>query len=165
MSVFDYIKQSLEASKGWASGLIQDMADAPLTQPTPNGGNHPLWVLGHLVVAESILFDQFVGGRPNRFPELESLFSIGSTPTTDGSQYPSMDELFAKWEQIRADVVAHLDSLSEEDLKGSTHAPEDFGEMFGTVGGCYIAMTTHVSFHSGQVSDARRAAGRDPLMA
>ena len=141
------------------------MADAPLTQPTPNGGNHPLWVLGHLVVSESVLFDQFIGGRTNRFSEIESLFSIGSTPSTDGSVYPSMDELFAKWEEIRAAAVAHLETLSEEDLGGSTHAPEEFGEMFGTVGGCYIAMCSHVSFHAGQVSDARRADGRDPLMA
>lgn len=48
MNTIDFIKMSLESSKGWAMGLIGDMQDSPLTQPTSNGGNHPLWVIGHL---------------------------------------------------------------------------------------------------------------------
>ena len=64
MNAIDFIKHSLESSKGWAMGLINDMQDAPLTQPTPNGGNHPLWVLGHIVKAESDLFDGFILGQP-----------------------------------------------------------------------------------------------------
>lgn len=146
-------------------GLIGDMQDAPLTQPTSSGGNHPLWVLGHLARAESDLLDGFILGKPNRFPDLESAFGMGSTPTTDASQYPSMDELMGKFEEVRAASLAHLDTLSEADLDKPSHAPEEFGAFFGTVGACYAAMTTHVSFHAGQVADARRAAGRSPLMA
>lgn len=164
MNAIDYIKMSLENSKGWAMGLLSDMKDAPLTQPTPNGGNHPLWVLGHITRAESDLLDGFILGQPNRFPELEA-FSMGNTPSTDASQYPSMDELFAKFEQIRAATLAHLDTLSDADLDQKTHAPEEFGASFATVGACFAAMSTHISFHAGQVADARRAAGRDPLMA
>ena len=59
----------------------------------------------------------------------------------------------------------HLDSMSEEDLDKPSRAPEEFGPLFGTVGACFAAMSTHVSFHAGQVSDSRRAAGRSPLMA
>lgn len=165
MNTIDFIKMSLESSRGWAMGLIGDMQDAPLTQPTSSGGNHPLWVLGHLARAESDLLDGFILGKPNRFPDLESAFGMGSTPTTDASQYPSMDELMGKFEEVRAASLAHLDTLSEADLDKPSHAPEEFGAFFGTVGACYAAMTTHVSFHAGQVADARRAAGRSPLMA
>jgi hypothetical protein len=160
----DYIKMSLENGTGWAMGLINDMKDAPLTQPTPNGGNHPLWVLGHIVRAESDLLDGFILGQPNRFPELE-VFSMGNTPSTDVSGYPSMDELLGKFEEIRGATLAHLATLSEEDLDAKSHASEDFGPPFATVGACFAAMSTHMSFHAGQVADARRAAGRDPLMA
>ena len=90
---------------------------------------------------------------------------MGTTPTTDASQYPPMDELFAKFEEIRAATLAHLDTLSEEDLDKPSHAPEEFGPPFATLGGCFAAMSTHMSFHSGQVADARRAVGRSPLMA
>ena len=85
MNTMDYIRMSLENAQGWALGLITDMKDAPLTQPTPKGGNHPLWVLGHVVRAESDLLDGFILGQPNRFPELEGAFSMGKTPTTDPS--------------------------------------------------------------------------------
>ena len=164
MNAIDYIKMSLENSKGWAMGLIADMQDAPLTQPTPNGGNHPLWVLGHVVRAESDLLDGFILGQPNRFPELEK-FSMGNTPSTDASQYPSMDELMGKFEEIRGATLAHLETLSDADLDQRSHAPEEFGPPFATVGACFAAMSTHMSFHAGQVADARRAAGRAPLMA
>lgn len=165
MNTIDFIKLSLENSKGWAQGLLGDMMDAPLTQPTPNGGNHPLWVLGHITRAESDLLDGFILGQPNRFPELEENFAMKSTPSTDASQYPPMDELMTKFEAIRAATLAHLDTLSEADLDKPSHAPEEFGPIFGTVGACFAAMGTHVSFHAGQVADARRAAGREPLMA
>ena len=164
MNTIEFIKMSLENGKGWTLGLIMDMRDAPLTQPTPKGGNHPLWVLGHIVRAESDLLDGFILGQPNRFPELE-VFGMGNEPTTNADDYPSMDELLTKFEQIRSATLAHLDTLSESDLANKSHAPEEFGATFGTVGACFAAMATHMAFHTGQVADARRAAGRKPLMA
>ena len=165
MKAVDFIKMSLEMSNGWIMGLAADIKDEPLVRPTPNGGNHPLWVLGHITRAESDLLDGFIQGKPNRFPEYESLFSMGTTPTTDASQYPSMDELMGKFEEIRSATLAYLDTLTEADLDKPSHAPEEFGAFFGTIGACLAAMVTHVSFHAGQVADARRAAGKPPLMA
>ena len=164
MKATDYIKMSLENGKGWTLGLINDMKDAPLTQPTPNGGNHPLWVLGHIVPAESDLLDGFILGKPNRFPELE-VCSMGNDPSNNADDYPSMDELLGKFEEIRAASLAHLETLGDDDLDQKSHAPEEFGATFGSVGACYAAMATHMAFHTGQVADARRAAGRPPLMA
>ena len=99
-------------------------------------------------------------------PELESEFAMGTTPTSAASQYSfSMDELLGKFEEIRSATLAHLHTLNEADLDQRSHAPEEFGPPFATVGACFAAMSTHMSFHAGQVADARRAAGRDPLMA
>lgn len=164
MNTIHYIKMSLENATGWAMGLIEDMKDAPLTQPTPNGGNHPLWTLGHIVRSESDLLDGFILGQPNRFPELEN-FSMGNTPSTDAGDYPSMDELIGKFQEIRAATLAHLSTLSEEDLDKPSHAPEEFGPPFATIGSCFAAVGTHLMFHAGQVACARKAAGRGPLMA
>ena len=164
MNSIELIKLALTNGTQWTMGLINDMKDAPLTQPTPNGGNHPLWVLGHIVRAESDLLDGFILGQPNRFPELEK-FSMGNEPTTNAEDYPSIDELLEKFEQIRAATLAHLDTISDADLDQKSHAPEEFGPFFGTVGAVFCAMITHMAFHSGQVADARRAAGRQPVMA
>lgn len=165
MKATEFVKMSLESSKGWALGLLNDIKDAPMTQPTPNGGNHPIWILGHLIHSESNLLDCFILGRSNRFAEWDALFGMGSTPSTDPSQYPSMDELFAKFEQMRGATLAHLATLSDDDLDKPTHAPKEFEAYFGTVGACFSAMANHVSFHNGQIADARRAAGREMLMA
>ena len=165
MKTTEFIKVSLDNSKGWAMGLISDMKDAPLTQPTPNGGNHPLWNLGHIIRAESDLLDVFILDKPNRFPEWDGVFSMGSTPSTDASQYPTMDELMAKFEEMRAATLAHLATLSDDDLDQPSHAPEEFGPFFATVGACFAAMCIHTTFHAGQVAVARRAAGRKVLMA
>lgn len=165
MKATDFIKQSLESSKGWALGLIDDMKDAPLTQPTPNGGNHPLWVLGHIAYSEASLLDGFVLGQPNRYAEWEGLFNNGTTPSTNESDYPTLGDLMTKFEEVRAATLAHLDTLSDDDLDQKSHAPEEFSAYFGTVGACFAAMSTHCAFHAGQVADARRAAGREPLMA
>ena len=164
MNTIDFIKMSLESSKGWTLGLINDMRDAPLAQPSANGGNHPLWILGHITRAESDLLDCFILGQPNRFPELE-MFAMGTTPVADASQYPSMDELFEKFELIRGATLAHLSTLTDDDLDKGSNAPEEFGAAFATIGSCFAAMSTHISFHGGQVAVARRAAGREVLMA
>jgi len=73
--------------------------------------------------------------------------------------------LLGKFEQVRSATLAHLDSLSDEDLDKQSHAPEEFGPPFATVAACFAAMASHISFHAGQVADARRADGRGTLMA
>jgi len=165
MNTIEYVKLSLATGRGWAIGLIEDMRDAPLTQPTSNGGNHPLWVLGHLVCAEAGIFDGFILGQRNRFAELNELFGIGSTPSTNADDYPSIDELMGKFEEIRTAVLAHLDTLTDADLEKPSHAPDKFGKSFSTIGGCYIALTIHPAYHAGQVADARRVLGRPVLSA
>ena len=163
MNTIDFIKAGLENSQGWACGLLQDMQDSPLQQPTEKGGNHPLWVLGHLTYSESFLLDELILGKPNRFAKWASLFGPKSTPVPAADKYPSMSELFGKWEEVRADSLSHLDTLNTDDLDQRSNAPEEFGPMFATVGACYGAMVGHPQFHAGQVADARRAAGKDPI--
>ena len=166
MKATQFAEIALTNSRGWGLGLLSDMKDSPLTQPTPNGGNHPLWVLGHLTHSESQLLDVFIKGEENRFPELAEKFGMSSQPTANANDYPSMDELLEKNEQIRAAVMEHLATLTDDDFDRPTHnVPEEQQAFFGTVGAVFAAMVTHYGFHTGQVADARRAAGRDPLMA
>ena len=86
---------------------------------------------------ESGLFDQFIHGRPNRFAEWKDLFDFNTTPVAEADRYPTMDDLFEKFEGIRADTLAHLATLDDADLDQASNAPEDLGPTFATVGGCY----------------------------
>jgi hypothetical protein len=55
MHMKDAIKFALTISNGSVLSVIDEMSDAATTFPTPNGGCHPLWVLGHLTLLESMI--------------------------------------------------------------------------------------------------------------
>ena len=164
MTAVDFVKMTLEMSKGWVMGLAADAKDIATTVPTPNGGNHPLWCLGHLIYAEGNIVGKYAKGEANPVAEWAELFDGGTTPLDDASQYPSYDELLAKFEEVRAATMAYVDTLSDADLDKPSHAEGDMAQWFGTIGACLAAIPIHFGFHGGQIADARRAAGKQPLM-
>lgn len=165
MKTIDYIKLEMEMSKGWIMGLMTDIKDAPLTAPTPNGGNHPMWTVGHMTHSEANILHCCLRGEANPLDEWKDIFGIGSQPTSDASSYPPYDEVLAKLEKVRAETIAYLDSITDDDLDKPSHAPKETAEFFGTIGQCLAAITMHLAFHGGQIADARRAAGRGVLTA
>jgi uncharacterized damage-inducible protein DinB len=57
--------------------------------------------------------------------------------------------------------VKLLESLSEEDLDKPTKAPPKGREReFATYGQSFLVLALHQTMHRGNVTDARRAAGR-----
>ena len=67
-------------------------------------------------------------------------------------------------ETVRAETMAFLDTLTDADLDKPSHAPEEMKEWFGTIGQCLAVAPIHFGFHGGQIADARRAAGRQPVL-
>jgi hypothetical protein len=65
MKAIDLIRTAMQTSDRAVVSLIEDMRDAPLTQPTPRGGNHPLWVLGHMTFVEGNVLNVLFG-EPNQ---------------------------------------------------------------------------------------------------
>jgi hypothetical protein len=55
MHTKDAIKFALTVSNGAVLSVVDEMSDAATTFPTPNGGCHPLWVLGHLTLVEGMI--------------------------------------------------------------------------------------------------------------
>jgi len=162
----DLLKMNLEANMGMILPLLEDMRDAPLTFPTPNGGNHPLWVLGHLAYSINGLTEEIMLGGKNSLAEWKEIFDFGTEPTGDAEKYPSFDEVFAKCKESHQAGMALFDSMSEEDLDTPSKAcPPDYEAYFGTYRQCFQMLANHWLIHHGQVADARRAAGRKPLMA
>jgi hypothetical protein len=165
MNAIDYIRLEMGMSKGWIGGLLDDIQDAPMTVPTLQGGNHPLWIVGHLAYSEANILKVYILGKGNPLVPWKDKFSIGSQPVNDAAAYPTFGELKEKFEAVRADTLAYLEAITEADLGKPSHAPDDKKAYFGTIGQCLAVMTTHLAFHGGQVADARRAAGREILMA
>lgn len=163
MKASEAIKFALQMSENIAMSSIDDMKDAPLTFPTPNGGCHPLWILGHLTLTEGLLRETLLG-EPNPVAEWKELFDIGSEPSGDASRYPSFDEIREKYNELRAENLKLFDSLSEEDLdKPTKKPPQGLEQFFDTFGHAFLTVASHAMAHRGQVADARRALERKPL--
>jgi hypothetical protein len=164
MKTTDYIRSSIDASKMLVLSLLDDMEDAPLTQPTSKGGNHPLWVLGHLTYSESNIVSHIIQGNENPLIGWKEMFGSGREPTTDATQYIPWQEVRAKFDEVREKTISFLDGISDADLEQPSKNCPPGGKLMSTIGGCLIIVALHPTMHYGQVADARRMAGRDRLL-
>src|SRR5262249_37939256 len=74
--------------------------DTPTTFPTPNGGCHPLWVGGHLAYVEGMAH-QLLGIGANPVADWAKFFEQGTTPIADATQYPPLEDVHARYTQLR----------------------------------------------------------------
>jgi uncharacterized damage-inducible protein DinB len=159
----DAIKFALTISNGAVLSEIDEMSGAATTFPTPNGGCHPLWVLGHLTLVEGMIPAAFFGDK-NPAAEWQQFFGEGSETLADAKAYPPFAEVRDKYLQLREQNLKLLESLSEADLDKPTKAPPKGREReFATYGQSFLVLALHQAMHRGNVTDARRAAGRTTL--
>lgn len=163
MKAIDAIRKALEFSDRNTLNLIEDMRDAALTQPTPRGGNHPLWVLGHITFVEGNI-PRVIFGEPNPVAKWAPLFAPGTEPTTDAAAYPPFEEVLRTYRDLRARNLRILEELGEAGLDRPTKAPpRGLEHVLGTVGDTFLTIALHQMSHRGQVADARRAIGRKAI--
>ena len=139
---------------------LEQIQDSPLTFPTPQGGCHPLWVLGHLTLVEGLTYE-LISGKPNPVSAWAPMFAPNTTPVADASKYPAFAEIRARYFEMREKNLGLLESLSEADLDTPTkNPPKGLEEIFATYGKAFLALAFHQAAHRGQITDAARAAGR-----
>lgn len=163
MKAIDLIRGAMAMGDGALLQLAEDMRDAPLTAPTPRGGNHPMWVLGHIAFIESNVPNVFYG-EPNPVAHWAALFAPGTEPMSDASAYPSYDEVMRTYKDAYARNVKLLDQIGEAGLDTPTKSPpRGLEKVLSTVGQTFLTLAMHKMTHRGQLCDARRAIGRKPI--
>lgn len=154
------IQSALTFADSFAASL-SDMNDHPLQRPGSWGGNHAMWIAGHLAVAEGrlhkMLFDE-----PNPLEHWKPMFDWGTTPVDDASKYPPFEEVLGTLAKLRARTYAYLDTLEDKDLSKPTPLPAP-GMPFDTVGQTLLLIALHQCLHAGEATVARRATGRQPF--
>ena len=164
MKTVDFIRASLNGSARGILPMIDDMKDLLFTFPTPKGGNHPLWVLGHLAWTEGQIVQQVMLGRPNPLAHWESLFGIGSEASADAARYPTFAETLKAFHNLRDETLKVLATLSDDDLdQPSQGCPPEWKAFLRTYADCFRIIIFNTMHHRGQVADSRRVAGRKPL--
>jgi hypothetical protein len=158
MQTKEAIQFALTISNRALLTVIDEMSGAATTFPTPHGGCHPLWVLGHLALVEGMI-PAALFGEPNAAADWAPLFGENSEPVGDPAAYPTFAEVRAKYVQMRERNLQLLDALTESDLDKPTLAPPKGREQeFATYGRSFLVLALHQMIHRGHVTDARRAA-------
>jgi hypothetical protein len=159
MQSIDLIRENLTKSQDRVLARVEDMRELCTIFPTPKGGSHTLWVLGHLAYIEALVVRRFMLGEPNPLADWEEIFD-GADVSGDMTRYPPFDRVLAKCREVREATVALVDSLSEDVLdRSSAHVPAGFEDTFGTYRQCLQYVADHWYMHRGHLADARRAAG------
>jgi uncharacterized damage-inducible protein DinB len=158
MTTKDALKFALAVSNGAVMSAIDQTSDAPTTFPTPNGGCHPLWVLGHLTLVEGSIPTALYGEK-NSAADWQKYFGEGSEAVSDTSAYPPFAEVKSKYLALRQRNLEILESLSDADLDKPTVAPPKGREReFATFGSSFLVLALHQAMHRGNVTDSIRAA-------
>ena len=159
MQSIELIRDNLQKSRDRVLARVEEMREHPVVFPTPNGGGHTLWVLGHLAYIESLVTHSFMRGEPNPLAPWELTFD-GEDVSPDVGQFPPFADVLAKCREVREATLAFVDTLSEADLdKVSARAPKGHEDTFGTWRLCLQYASDHWYMHRGQLADARRAVG------
>jgi len=159
MLSIDHVRDNLTKSRDRVLMRIEDMRDHALVFPTPRGGGHTLWVLGHLAYIESLVVSGFMLGKENPLADWEAVFD-GPDVSGDTGEFPPFDQVLSRCREARAATLALVDSLTEGDLdQRSAKVPRGFEDTFGSWRLCLQYAADHWYMHRGQLADARRAAG------
>jgi hypothetical protein len=142
---------------------LEEMSSNPFTRPGEFGGNHPMWIAGHLAVIEGRL-QKILHDTPNPVEHWKPLFDWGTEPSDNPAVYPPFEEVLKTYKSLRAKTMAYLDQVGEEGLDRPTALPPpaDFGGAFDTVGKAMLVIAYHQAVHVGQASVPRRASGKSP---
>lgn len=163
MQSIDLIRDNLKKSRDRVLARVGEMREHCVVFPTPNGGGHTLWVLGHLAYVEGLVVRRFMFGEANPLAAWEQVFD-GADVSGDIDDFPPFDEVLQKCGEMRESTLALLDTLSEDDLDtASAELPHGFESFFGTYRLCLQYVADHWYMHRGNLADARRAAGLDRM--
>ena len=163
MQSIELIRDNLTKSRDRVLTRVEEMREHAVVFPTPNGGCHTLWTLGHLAYIETLVIRSFMLGEAHPLAAWEETFD-GSETSAEIGRFPPFDDVLATCREVRAATIALLDSLSEADLDTtSANVPDGFMDTFGTYRQCLQYVADHWYMHRGQLADARRSAGLDRM--
>ena len=163
MNTLELYQHQFSVGYDMFSAMINDLSDDEMRFTPVEGGNIPLWIVGHLTYSEAFMLQVRIKGGPNPLPEWEGLFARGTMPVPGGAGYPLRAELWAAFRQRRRDLLEYISGLSEADLdRPLPTAPHPY---FATVGKALGMLAVHQAFHCGQVADIRKHLGKERVFA
>jgi uncharacterized damage-inducible protein DinB len=163
MSQVDRLRRQLESARNMSLKLLSDFkSPQEWTQQVHPQSNHALWFAGHMATTDNFFISIVAPEQAKDLGSFQTLFGMGSEPTSDASAYPAPGEVLDVMAERRATLLAVLANLTEADLAqptspGTPAFLPDIASIFETA-------IWHEGMHSGQLTVARRALGHQPVM-
>lgn len=162
MSIKENVLYSLNQSRNMLQGLIESMTSREdwLFQTHPTA-NHPLWVVGHLGLADNMFLKRLDpdSGDDRKWDEF---FWFGSEIHSDSSRYPATDEVVGYCRDRRAKLLETIAGLSDEFLQSPTPDEGMFADA-PNMAQMLFFIAYHEGVHSGQFTIAHRGLGHQPM--
>ena len=134
--------------------VLDDLTDEQAyARPRGDGGPSIAWTVGHLLYYRGFMMERF--GRENPVGErLEPLFA--NTAASDGSDYPSLEEMRGLWDETSADFASALSGLDDEALDAALmdgwHAEQTLRDQV-------VFFAWHEGYHLGAIGQIRKELG------
>lgn len=141
--------------------LLEAIPKDKLTTPASPGGNHALWVAGHLARSDDDFLTVLSGSKSPLPPKWKELFGTGSKPMASAADYPDLKEILAALSERRQALVTWLKSLDEAKLRSPL--PEDWRDFAPTHAALATSIVWHEGVHAGQLTSIRKALGLKPI--
>lgn len=163
MSIKANIIYSLNQSRRMLDGLIEAMnsRDDWMFQVHPKA-NHPLWVVGHLALADNMFITRLNEEQGNKPAGWDDLFWFGSEISGDSSLYPETEAVVDYCRERRAKLLETIEGLTDEFLASPTPDEGMFAEA-PNMAQMLIFISYHEGIHCGQFTIAHRGLGFDPM--
>ncbi|MBI4852100.1 MAG: DinB family protein [Acidobacteria bacterium] len=155
----DLLVWGLSKAREQTLNLVADLDQEQMCHQSVEGENHPAWTLGHLFLADCMIFS--VLQVPDA-PQLSQLpkewwraYAPGNAPSADKNRYHAKEELMEKLirtEQIRKQAI---EKLTMEDLSRPTPDPH-FAITQPTIGHLLHYLLFHEGNHAGQLASWRK---------
>jgi hypothetical protein len=141
----------------WVDMYLNSISDETLKQEITPGGNHGIWILGHLIASEDDLAE-YIGNGEIMFPEYKEIFRKGGKILTAES-YPSATQLRGDWRKVLEKNEKLYASLTDEELSSPHNRVLDDNienDFFKTRERCISFWHFHQVHHAGQLALLKR---------
>ena len=150
----------LEFARRMTDQLLEDIPEDKLLHQPVGGGNHALWVIGHLVVTDDLFAGVYDGGQRKLPGQYNELFGMGSKPTSDAAAYPPMSQVRQHSAATRQRLLDAAAAADQDTLDAAL--PEEFQGFAPSRLRFLLHLAWHEGLHDGQLTMIRRSLGIGP---
>ncbi|QDT42180.1 DinB superfamily protein [Gimesia alba] len=159
-SMSEFGIEQLQRSRNFVLSQLETFSDDQLYVRV-GGGNHALWVMGHLAFADDLFVSAFLN-EPSGLPEGHyERFSNGSIPSNNPADYPGREEMLELMQTARDRFIKWAQTLEEDALWQDS--PEAVAPIAENAITAVHALSQHDFLHAGELATIRTSLGMKPV--